>query len=72
MTSPTSHRIVLTLNCPHCGYNVTPLENPHADTRLTDSNGYMTSCMSCGEPFVVSEDDMHEAQHQLLVLLGEA
>ncbi len=56
-------KILLMVVCPHCGSCSTEL--PYADEETI-------TCVSCGRAFDVPDDAIHDAQHALLVALGEA
>jgi hypothetical protein len=55
--------LIITVVCPHCEFSGTPL--PYADEETI-------RCESCGQSFDVPAEIIHDAQHALLVALGEA
>jgi hypothetical protein len=68
-------RIQLSVHC-DCGFDITPLiapSNPErANGEIGEHNHLFVRCDSCGQEIEVTDDDLREAQHSLLVALEEA
>lgn len=65
-------RLVVVVRCPHCGL-IDPeneLNKPERYTRA--ERRVFTRCDNCGKEFEIRDLDITDAQHELLVALGEA
>ena len=58
-------RLVIVTRCPHCGFvdpqQLMPMPTPR-----------LTGCDNCAKDFEIRDLDITDAQHELLVALGEA
>jgi len=75
--------LTLMATCPHCGFSGNPVPGdpmllPSRDGAGFDNGhnggagGYVVTCESCVEPFVIARPMTTDAQHACLILLGEA
>jgi hypothetical protein len=64
--------IRLIVVCPSCDFDINPLDELDKQNITDDLDAGRYTCNSCGHVFYLPVDAIHEAQHALLVALGEA